>query len=207
MAEDLKDKDKDKAIDFLKKKEEKESEEVEYEVEEKEKEITFAKAKEKLKEKLKAYQKEKEQYLAGWQRERADFINYKRGEEERFMEFGILQKGKIILEFLAILESLEKAEGALKKISLHGLEKENAFQHWLKGVFEIKNQIKGILKIEKVEEIATNCKFDPRLHEVVEMVEGQDNQIIEVVQKGYLLCGKLLCPAKVKIGKKVENNK
>ena len=40
-----------------------------------------------------------------------------------------------------------------------------------------------------------------------ELVEGQDNQIIEVVQKGYLLCGKLLCPAKVKIGKKVENNK
>jgi len=85
-----------------------EAEELEYEKETEEKQIDFEKKINKLKEKLKACQEEKEQYLAGWQRERADFINYKRDEEERLKEIRLIQKGKVILEFLSILDSFEK---------------------------------------------------------------------------------------------------
>ena len=41
---------------------------------------------EKLKKKLEECQKAKDEYLAGWQRERADFLNYKKGELERIGE-------------------------------------------------------------------------------------------------------------------------
>jgi len=163
-----------------------------------EKEVDFEKKIKKIKEKLKVCQKEKEKYLAGWQRERADFINYRKDEEERLEEIGIFQQGRIILEFLTVLDSFEKAEEELKKISLSS---EDLIQ-WAKGVLEIKNQIKKILEKERIQEIDTRGKFNPDLHEAIETVEGDDDKIIEVVQKGYLLEGKLLRPARVKVGKK-----
>jgi len=181
-----------------------EAEELEYEKETEEKQIDFEKKINKLKEKLKACQEEKEQYLAGWQRERADFINYKRDEEERLKEIRLIQKGKVILEFLSILDSFEKAKEAIKKISLEPLEKDNNFQQWLKGILEIKNQIKIIFKREEVKEIETKGKFNPDLHEAVEMVEvenAESGTILEEIQRGYTIQGRLLRPARVKVVK------
>ncbi|PJC48015.1 MAG: nucleotide exchange factor GrpE, partial [Parcubacteria group bacterium CG_4_9_14_0_2_um_filter_35_11] len=77
---------------------------------------------------------------------------------------------------------------------------------WIKGILGIKNQIKNLLEKERVKEIDTKRKFNPAFHEVVETVAGEDGQIMEVVQKGYLLEGEVLRFAKVKIGKKTENN-
>lgn len=182
------------------------AEELEYEKETEEKQIDFEKKINKLKEKLKACQEEKEQYLAGWQRERADFINYKRDEEERLKEIRLIQKGKVILEFLSILDSFEKAEEELKKIFQNKVVESENLSQWIKGILGIKNQIKNLLEKEGVKEIDTKRKFNPAFHEVVETVAGEDGQIMEVVQKGYLLEGEVLRFAKVKIGKKTENN-
>lgn len=190
-----------------------EVEEIKYEENEEEK-MNIEKKIKKLKEKLKTCQKEKEQYLSGWQRERADFINYKKDEDNRLKGVGIFQKGKIILEFLTILDCLEKAEEEFRKNSGGNIFQELAdspklkpLTEWINGILEIKNQIRQILKREDVEEIDTKAKFNPDLHEVVETVDGDNDKIVEVVQKGYLLKGKLLRPAMVKVGKKVEKNK
>jgi len=186
-----------------KKKELGEMEEIEYE-EDKEKRVDLEKKFKRLKGKLKTCQKEKEQYLSGWQRERADFINYKKEEEKRFKETANFQKGKIILEFLTILDSFEKAEKELQKNYRDSVEKSEDIIQWTNGVLEIKNQIKQILERENIKEINTKGRLNPDLHEVIETVAGEENQITEVVQKGYLFEGKLLRPAMVKVGKKVE---
>ena len=117
-----------------------EAEELEYEKETEEKQIDFEKKINKLKEKLKACQEEKEQYLAGWQRERADFINYKRDEEERLKEIRLIQKGKVILEFLSILDSFEKAEEELKKIFQNKVVESENLSQWIKGILGIKTR-------------------------------------------------------------------
>lgn len=179
-------------------------EEIEYIEEEKEKLSRIEKKLGKLKEKLKICQKEKEQYLAGWQRERADFINYKKDEEKRLQDIGLFQKGRIILEFLTILDNLEKAEKEFKKKFLDSSEKSEDLIQWAKGILEIKNQIKKILERENVKEIDTKGSFNPDLHEAIETVEGDEGKIVEVVQKGYLIEENLLRPAMVKVGKKVE---
>ena len=184
----------------------KEVEELKYEKELEEKQIDFGKKINKLKEKLKNCQEEKDKYLAGWQRERADFINYKREEEERLKGIRLIQKGKVILEFLDVLDSFEKSEEEFKKISQGKDKQSERFGQWIKGVLEIKNQLRTILEKEGVKKIETGGKFNPSFHEVVETVVGDDDQIMEVIQEGYLLDGEVLRFAKVKIGKKADNN-
>jgi len=159
------------------------------EIEELKKEI------EELKKKLEETEKLKQEYLKGWQRERADFLNYKMEEEKRFEDFFERKKEKIILEFLPILNNFEIAEKSLKG------EKDSKIE----GFLQIKKQILEFLKKLGLEEIKTEKeKLNLLEHEVVEEVETDDFEtgtIIEEVQKGYKLNGKVIKPAKVKIAK------
>ena len=142
---------------------------------------------EELKKALKKCQKEKAEYLAGWQRSRADFINFKREEGERFKKFFEVEKTEMILKILPILDNLQKAT------------------NYSEGLFQIEKQFQKFLKEEGIEEIKTEGeKFDPNFHEAVKEVEAGDKEpgtIVEVLEKGYLIKGQVLRPAKVKVVK------
>ena len=146
---------------------------------------------------LKECQKQKEEYLAGWQRARADLINYKKTEMERVGEILKYANEEFILKFLPVLDNFELLE---KKLSAEA-KNNNDF----KGILQIKKQIQDFLSNQGLEEIkSVDEKFDPNLHEVAEEVEteGKDKGIIvEEIQKGYKINGRLLRPAKVKITK------
>ncbi len=150
---------------------------------------------EELKKKLEETEKLKEEYLKGWQRERADFLNYRMEEEKRFEEFFERKKEKMILEFLPILDNFEIAQ---KNI---GEEKDPKIE----GFLQIKKQILEFLKKLGLEEIKTEReKLNLLEHEVVEEIETDEFEtgtVIEEVQKGYKLNGKVIRPAKVKIAK------
>lgn len=152
---------------------------------------------EKLKIELEKCEKEKKEYLEGWQRERADFLNYKKEELERFSEIINFANEELILKILPVLDNFEKAEKEIPE-DLKNNE-------YLKGIFQIKKQLEEILKNLGVERIeCLNKKFDPKLHEAVEeiKVDGKESQIVvEEVLAGYKLKGKLIRPAKVKISK------
>jgi len=152
---------------------------------------------EELKKKLKETEKLKNEYLAGWQRARADLINYKREEMERVGSFIKVAQEGLIFEFLPILDNFDIAA---KKIPEKLKEDEN-----VKGLLQIRQQILDFLKKKGVEEIkSVGEKFDPALHEVVEEIETDEFEtgtIIEEVQKGYKIEGRVLRPAKVKVAK------
>lgn len=152
---------------------------------------------EKLKKQLEDCQKQKEEYLAGWQRSRADFINYKKEEKDRITQLSSYFNTDLILKLLPILDNLNLAE---KKIPENLRKNEN-----IKGLLQIKIQIQDFLKNQGVKEIESlGKKFDPNLHEVVGEVEIKDQEsgiIIEEAQKGYLLNNEVIRPAKVKISK------
>ena len=147
----------------------------------------------KIKSKLKQCQKEKEEYLKGWQKERAEFINYRKEEEKTLRHKENALKMKIIGEFLPILDNFERAEKEIPK----DLKNNN----WVKGVVNIKEQVRSFLKKEGIEEIKEEKIFNPEIHEAVALSEGKEDEILEVFQKGYFLNGKVLRPAKVKVGK------
>lgn len=142
----------------------------------------------KLKGKLKEAEGKAREYLDGWQRAQADFINVRKRDEEAKMEFLKFAKADLIEQLMPVLDSLE--------LSL---------PHGNKELEVIYKQLLSILKANGLEQDdPTGKKFDPRLHESIGVVEtkeeNEDGVILEVMQKGYILSGKIIRPAKVKIG-------
>jgi molecular chaperone GrpE len=142
-------------------------------------------------------QKQKEEYLAGWQRARADLLNYKKEEIERIGELLKLASQEFSLKLLPVLDNFETAEKVIPK----ELKEDGNF----KGLLMIKAQLQDFLKNQGLEEIKSiGESFDPNFHEVVEEAEIKDKAsglIVEEVQKGYKIGNRLLRPAKVKIVK------
>lgn len=150
-----------------------------------------------LKKKLEDCQKKKEEYLAGWQRARADFLNYKKEEMARLEELVKYANLETILGILPILDSFQKARQELSEEQKKG--------RFLQGFLQIETQLRDFLKSRGVEEMkALGEKFDPNFHEAVEQAEAKDGEpetIIEEIQKGYMIHGHVLRPAKVKVVK------
>lgn len=145
---------------------------------------------------LEEIKKKRDEYLEGWKRARADFVNYKKNEAARLSKARKDEKKKIILDLLEIVDNFYLAE---KNIP------DNEKNDYLAGLLNIRKQMEKFLRDYGVEEIETVEKeFDPNIHEAVAMVDSEkfkNNTIIEEVNKGYLLDGELLRPAKVKVAK------
>jgi len=144
-------------------------------------------------ERIEAEQKA-EEYLALAQRAKADFINYKREQEAKISEIIKFANEGLILDILPVLDSFELAIKHLSNNEEGG--KDN-------GIEELNNQLENILKSNGVEKNeAVGEKFNPELHESIEVVEGgESGVIVEEIQKGYRLHGKVIRPSKVKISK------
>lgn len=150
---------------------------------------------EELQKKLEEIQKQRDEYLAGWQRSRADFLNHKKEERERMQEFIKFAEEELLAELLPVIDNLELAQRQLEG-------KEDAVS---KGFLQIAAQLKRFLKDHQVEELKIEGeKFNPEFQEAAEEVgkEGvEPGTVVEVLSKGYTLHGKLIRPAKVKIAK------
>lgn len=148
----------------------------------------------KLREKLKKTEAEKQEYLTGWQRTKADFVNLrKKDEEEReaFLKFSI---EKLVLDIVPVLESFEQA---LKNNTDVG-------SSWRIGMESIYNQLLSILAKYGVSPIKPEgAPFDPKLHEAVTVTKtgekSEDGAVSQVLQTGYELNGKVIRPAKVAV--------
>lgn len=152
---------------------------------------------ERFRKELKDCQRKKQEYLAGWQRARADLINYKKEEKERLQGFLRFCSETLILEVLPILDNFDLAK--------KNMPKELEDTAVARGLLNIEKQIKEFLKNQELEEIEVlGKKFNPNIAEVVGETKGKDTDtgiIVEVVRKGYRLYNKIIRPAKVKIGK------
>ena len=83
-----------------------------------------------------------------------------------------------------------------------GVTEDEQKSGWFKGVQMATLQLRQVLQNQGLEEIETDGQFDPSSHEAVDTKEGEDGKILEVVEKGYKLNGKILKPARVVVGKK-----
>lgn len=147
----------------------------------------------KLKEELKKSEAERKEYLDGWQRARADLINYRKDETVRLEDMAKFITVSLVQNILPVLDSFDLAFA-------HELSKETE-----KGILLIRSQLLDNMHKYGLEEIrAIGKKFDPEFHESVAEVESdqEEGTIIEEIQKGYTLKGKVIRPARVKIAKK-----
>ena len=154
---------------------------------------------------LEKLKKEKDEYLKGWQRERADFINYKKDEKERFKEVVRFSNERIVKSLIAILDGFDLAIESFLKEGKDKKENDN----YLKGIYLIKSQLQDILEKEGVNEIKVKIgeKLNPAFHEVVAMSENEKftpDTIIKILEKGYILNDKVIRPCRVIV---VKDNK
>ena len=130
-----------------------------------------------------------EEYLNGWKRERADFLNDKKDEMERIGQLIKYANEELILKIIPILGNLIVAAEHLKD----------------NGVSQIKKQLEDFLQKEGIEAIDTKGKqFDPNTMEAMEEVESQGQEsgvVTEELQRGYTMHGKIIRVARVKISK------
>lgn len=138
---------------------------------------------EEFQENLKLVQKERDEYLNGWKRAKADLINAKKEWEEQLKSLGDYTTAEFVKQFLPVLDALENSRE-------------------LAGWPEIKKLVLNVMAKNGVKEIeALGGNFDPVYHEAVAEGEGEAGRVVEVFQKGYVLNDRVIRVAKVRVGK------
>lgn len=150
-----------------------------------------------LKQELEEIRQKSEEYLEGWQRERAEFANYRKRIEKEREQIHQNAAGAIIRRYLEILDDLERA--------LKDRPQSGDGAAWAEGIELIYRKLLAILESEGVKPMQVEGQFfDPNLHEAVsqeESPEHESGQIIEVVQNGYWLGDRVLRPALVRVAR------
>ncbi len=152
----------------------------------------------KLREKLKKAVEEKQEYLDGWQRAKADFVNTNRRNQEILHDSIALANEGLIEELIPTLQAFEMAfsnKEAWEKVD----------KNWRVGVEFIYNKLKDTLVGNGLREInPLGAEFNHSEHEAMkhEKVDDQskENKVVVVIEKGYALGKKILRPAKVAVG-------
>lgn len=143
--------------------------------------------------------KQKE-YLDGWQRERAEFFNYKKRMEREQTQGGQNTFANAVRRYLDIADDLERA------LKSKNRPKDGEGATWADGIDLIYRKMMAAFEADGVKRIdTTNDKFfDPNLHEAIsheDSPEHESGQIIEVVQPGYALGARVIRPARVRVAR------
>lgn len=152
----------------------------------------------KLRGELAEAKKEALDNLTGWQKERAEFINFKKGEAERITAGRDRAVDGVLFDVLAVADSFDMAMGNAEAWS-------KVDANWRTGVEYIYQQLQKVLVENSVTEIPVKIgdQFNHDIHEPVESIATddatQDHTIAKVLQKGYQKGDKILRPAKVNV--------
>jgi len=164
-------------------------------------------------------QKEAEEYLNGWKRAKADFMNYQKAVERERADWAMFANVACVKAILPVLDSLEMAVAQQLEEKFHG---EGEYDD---GIERIRNQMVDVLKQMGVEAIkSVGEPVNPEFHEVVAVDKGEEpasgtdadasaslgsvapadsagrhasGLVTKEAQRGYTMHGKVLRVAKV----------
>ncbi|HYL39747.1 MAG TPA: nucleotide exchange factor GrpE [Candidatus Binatus sp.] len=145
---------------------------------------------------LEAATRARDEYLAALQRERAEFLNFKRRTaEEREASLGLAAES-LIRKVLALADDFDRA--------IESRPDAGAADPWVEGIAAIDRKLRQLLESEGVTaiEATRGMAFDPRDHEAVASVQGSglpDGQVVEELRRGYRLRDRVIRPALVAV--------
>jgi len=149
---------------------------------------------EELNKQVESLQKEKDDIFAKLQRVAADYDNYQKRTTKQTADSIAYEKDKIIKAILPVMDDFERV---LK-------HKENA-EAVVKGIELVYEHVRGVLKSQGVEEIAADGEqFDPAHHQAITQgidSEKEDGVVLEELQKGYKLNGRVIRASRVVVNK------
>ena len=144
-----------------------------------------------LSEELEATRRERDQYLDALRRLKAEFENSRKRQERERIRILSMASERLVQELLPVLDNLDRALEAGGDIR--------------EGVQATRDQLADVLADEGLLPVASDGQpFDPNVHEAVmgqPSEEHEEGTIIQTFQRGYLLNGKPIRPAKVVVAK------
>ncbi len=147
----------------------------------------------KLKDELAKVKQERQEYLDGWQRCKADSINAKKDAEMRALRSAELLREALVHDIIPALDSFDIAAGseAWSEVS----------DGWKSGMELVRDQLVNALKSHGVERFGkVGEQFDHALHEAVQEVDdvaGKSGEIVRILRYGYRASDRVLRPAQV----------
>lgn len=129
----------------------------------------------------------------GWQRERADFLNYKKRIEREQLSLRNFIVADIVKKYLAIMDDME--------LAFKNRPNCGDCQDWVNGIVLIHQKLKSTLESEGIELIpAEGIEFDPNVHEAITQIDSPDHEsgtVVEVMRQGYKIGDRIIRPALV----------
>lgn len=156
-----------------------------------------------LKEQIQKLENDKAEMKDQFLRKAADFDNFRKRlirDKEDAVSFA---NTSLLTDLIDVLDDFERAEEAAKK--------SKDFETLANGVDLIEKRLMGLLekKWGLTKYVPVNEAFDPEKHEALMMTESPDVKeatVAEVFQNGYILHGRVIRHAKVKVSMPAKNN-
>ena len=146
-----------------------------------------------LVEELETVRRERDEYLEALRRLKAEFENARKRHQRERSRILETASERLVMELLPVLDNLDRA-----------LEAEGDIRE---GVRATRDQLADVLGKEGLLPVASDGQpFDPIVHEAVmgqPSEEHEEGTILETFQRGYLLNGKPIRPAKVVVARQV----
>lgn len=141
--------------------------------------------------------KKSDEYLDNWRRTMAEFQNYKRRADKDKADYAQFANQRLLKRMLDVLDSFD---AGFKTIPAKYKK-----EPWVEGMRAVERQLLQILEQEGVTPIEAQGKeFDPNFHEAIsyEPSDGaSEGEILEELQRGYMLQDRVLRPTRVKVAK------
>ena len=153
---------------------------------------------EELLSKIEEKENQLNEYISAYRKVKTESEEFQNRLSRDFEKRVEIMKGKIISDLLPLVDNFERALNSADELrDFHGL---------LDGIKMIYSQVLNILKNDNVEKLERIGRpFDPNIDEAIGIVdvenEDNDNVVVDEFERGYMLSGKLLRPAKVRVGK------
>ncbi|MDZ7272062.1 MAG: nucleotide exchange factor GrpE [candidate division KSB1 bacterium] len=141
-----------------------------------------------------------QRYLEQLQRLQAEFINYRRRVERERSDFAAQGRREVLTALLPVLDDFDSLLG-------YHTTADDSVAHGLRGVAEKLQQVLAREGLQRFGQVGD--RFDPELHEAVATAAcapDQEGMVVEVWRPGYLVDGKVLRAAKVKVGRAEPNS-
>ncbi len=140
-------------------------------------------------------EKERDEYLELARRTKADFENYRKRVDREASQAEARGRAALARDLLSVVDNLERALAAAEP------RDNGAPSHIAEGVRLVYEELSGVLANAGVESFSPAGEpFDPEQHEAMLTRPGKQGEVLEVLQKGYLLNGQVLRPARVVVG-------
>jgi len=152
-------------------------------------------SREELLQQLEEWREKADEYLDKYRRSVAELSNYRKRQERERAEQALRTKAAILRQFLAPVDDFERA--------IDSIPREFANDGWVDGILLIERKLKSVLDAFQVVPMETLGKpFDPNFHSALMQCASQEypeGTVMEEMVKGYLIDGRVLRPAMVKV--------